>query len=177
MKLEISTESDYNKAMIETLKTLVLKTASELNRRGLNLTTAESCTGGGLSYWLTSVPGSSAWFERGFVTYSNAAKNEMLGVSTQILNDFGAVSKETAQAMAIGALEFSKADISIAITGIAGPDGGSPEKPVGTVWIAWTEKNSNLVTQVYVFSGDRQAIRLAAMIQALEGLLSIVLKV
>lgn len=162
--------------MIETLKSIVLKTASELQNRGLNLTTAESCTGGGLSYWLTSVPGSSAWFERGFVTYSNAAKNEMLGVPSQILNEFGAVSEETARAMAKGALAFSSADLSIAITGIAGPEGGTTQKPIGTVWIAWSGNNFNIVTQLYVFTGDRQAIRLAAMVKALEGLLNMILK-
>lgn len=157
--------------MIDALKALVIKTADELKTRNLSLTTAESCTGGGLSYWLTSVPGSSDWFERGFVTYSNAAKTDMLEVLAQTLNNFGAVSEETARAMAEGALRKSAANVSIAITGIAGPDGGSTEKPVGTVWIAWSGKNFNTITQHYVFTGDRQAIRLAAMIQALEGLL------
>jgi nicotinamide-nucleotide amidase len=156
--------------MIDTLKSLVIKTADELKTRNLSLATAESCTGGGLSYWLTSVPGSSDWFERGFVTYSNVAKTDMLDVSMQTLNDFGAVSEETARTMAEGALRHSAADLSIAITGIAGPDGGSIEKPVGTVWIAWAGKNFNTIAQLYVFTGDRQAIRIAAMVQALEGL-------
>ena len=159
--------------MLDRLKELVLEVSDTLKQHRLKLTTAESCTGGGLSYWLTSVPGSSVWFERGFVTYSNAAKNEMLGVSFQILEEFGAVSEETARAMAKGALQFSSADFSIAITGIAGPDGGSPEKPVGTVWIAWAGKDFNIMTQVFVFRGDRQAIRLAAMVKAVEGLLSL----
>src|SRR5687768_5087260 len=100
--------------MIEALKSLVLKTANELTVRRLRLATAESCTGGGLSYWLTSVPGSSIWFERGFVTYSNAAKMEMLGVKPSLLTDFGAVSLEVASAMAEGAINHSQADLSIA---------------------------------------------------------------
>jgi nicotinamide-nucleotide amidase len=157
--------------MIDTLKTLVLKTAEELKAHKLTVATAESCTGGGLSYWLTSVPGSSDWFERGFVTYSNAAKTEMLGVNANTINQYGAVSEETAREMAEGILHHSPADLGIAITGIAGPDGGSAEKPVGTVWIAWSRKNFNTRAQAFVFTGDRQAVRLAAMIQALEGLL------
>jgi nicotinamide-nucleotide amidase len=160
--------------MIDTIKNLVLETAKNLQSCGLTLATAESCTGGGLSYWLTSVPGSSAWFERGFVTYSNAAKIDLLGVSEKTISTFGAVSEETALEMADGILRHSKADLGIAITGIAGPDGGSPEKPVGTVWLAFSGKNFNTIAECHVFKGDRQAVRLAAIAKALEELLRLI---
>lgn len=160
--------------MIDIIKQLVLKTAKELTAGGLTLATAESCTGGGLSYSLTSVPGSSAWFERGYVTYSNAAKVEMLGVKQNTLDEYGAVSEQTAQEMAENTLRLSHTHFSIAITGIAGPDGGSPEKPVGTVWIAWSGKHFNTVAQRYVFNGDRQDVRLASMAKALEELLRLI---
>ncbi|VVC76250.1 Nicotinamide-nucleotide amidohydrolase PncC [Aquicella siphonis] len=159
--------------MIETLKKLVLETARTLQERGYILTTAESCTGGGLSYWLTSVPGSSDWFDRGYVTYSNDAKTEMLQVDPVILENQGAVSEAAARAMAEGALRNSRANISIAITGIAGPDGGTAEKPVGTVWIAWSGKYFNTLAQHFVFTGDRQSIRLASMASALEKLIEL----
>lgn len=162
--------------MIDTIKQLVLEAATELKARELMLATAESCTGGGLSYWLTSVPGSSVWFERGFVTYSNAAKMEMLSVSKSILNQHGAVSQETAIAMAEGIKHHSHADVGIAITGIAGPDGGTPEKPIGTVWLAFSGKHFKTEAQHYVFTGDRQAIRLASMAKALEQLLTLIKK-
>ena len=158
------------KDMIDVLKQLVLDTAEILTSRGLLLATAESCTGGGLSYWLTSVPGSSAWFERGFVTYSNEAKMEMLGVNESTLLEHGAVSKATALEMAQGIQYYSAANLGIAITGIAGPGGGTPDKPVGTVWIALSGKSFRLEAQHHVFSGDRQAVRLAAMVTALQAL-------
>jgi nicotinamide-nucleotide amidase len=154
--------------MINTIKTLVLKAAQTLHQQGLTLATAESCTGGGLSYWLTSVPGSSVWFERGFITYSNQAKIDMLGVNTETLVQYGAVSEQTACEMAEGALCHSHADQSIAITGIAGPDGGSPQNPVGTVWIAAAKRHHKAQATCYLFSGDRQAIRLCAIAKALE---------
>lgn len=162
--------------MITTIQHLVLETAQTLTECGLSLTTAESCTGGGLSYWLTSVPGSSAWFERGFVTYCNRAKIEMLYVDPNIIHSHGAVSSETAQAMAEGALEHSQADIAIAITGIAGPDGGSDAKPVGTVWIGFSGKRFSTLTEHHIFTGDRQAIRLATIAQSLKTLLELVKK-
>jgi nicotinamide-nucleotide amidase len=157
--------------MINTVKELVLQAASELKLRGLKLATAESCTGGGLSYWLTCVPGSSDWFERGFVTYSNEAKIEMLGIPDHTIRKFGAVSNETACAMAIGALHHSHADMAVSITGIAGPDGGSEEKPVGTVWIAWVHLNGAVTAEVNVFPGDRQNVRLCSIAKALEKIL------
>jgi nicotinamide-nucleotide amidase len=154
--------------MSELLEKLVTVLGQQLKRQGLRLATAESCTGGGLSYWITSVPGSSDWFERGFVTYSNAAKIEMLGVNSDILKKYGAVSAEVAREMAEGVLAHSPADISIAITGIAGPTGGSIEKPVGTVYIAWAKRDDITQTEMAVYSGDRQAIRHQAIQQALE---------
>lgn len=156
-----------------TIENLAIETGKLLKERGLLLATAESCTGGGLSYWLTSVPGSSEWFERGFVTYSNSAKIDMLGVQSETLEQFGAVSEEVANEMADGALNYSPADISIAITGIAGPDGGTLEKPVGTVWLAWSHSMTTLTKQ-YHFKGDRQSIRHQAMEQALSVLLAII---
>lgn len=160
--------------MIDIIKQLVLETATELTRQKLVLATAESCTGGGLSYWLTSVPGSSLWFERSFVTYSNLAKMEMLNVAQTTLDTYGAVSEETALAMADGIKKHSPADIGIAITGIAGPGGGSPKKPVGTVWLGFSGKHFKTKAEHYVFSGDRQNVRLASIAKALEQLLILI---
>lgn len=157
--------------MIEKIKQLVLDTARTLTQRQLMLATAESCTGGGLSYWLTSVPGSSAWFDRGFITYSNAAKIDLLAVAPLTLQQFGAVSRETVYEMAKNTLQKSRADVSIAITGIAGPEGGSEQKPVGTVWIAWAMRHVAPYCEITVFAGDRQQIRLASIAKALEILL------
>lgn len=157
--------------MLDNLKEAVLQVSDTLKQLKLKLTTAESCTGGGVSYWLTSVPGSSDWFERGFVTYSNNAKLEMLDVNAQTLAEFGAVSEETVREMAEGALEHSEADVSVAITGIAGPDGGTDEKPVGTVWIAWANRHGQTDCKAYAFTGDRQQIRILSMIEALRHLL------
>lgn len=159
--------------MTKSIEQLVTETSKLLLQHRLKLATAESCTGGGLSYWLTTSPGSSDWFERGFVTYSNAAKIDLLGVSAATLAQSGAVSAETASAMAEGALQNSQAEVSIAITGIAGPSGGTAEKPIGTVWIAWAQQDRPTQTECYVFTGDRQAIRTRAIEQALTGLLGI----
>jgi nicotinamide-nucleotide amidase len=148
----------------------VLQLAGQLLRRGWWLSCAESCTGGGIAAALTDVAGSSAWFDRGFVTYSNQAKQEMLGVSADTLAAFGAVSRETALEMASGALARSAAQLSVAVTGIAGPDGGSPEKPVGTVWIAWAS-GERVDAVCEHFSGDRASVRAATVDSALCGLL------
>lgn len=148
---------------------LVEELGNALMKRQWQCVTAESCTGGGLAYWLTSIPGSSAWFERGFVTYSNHAKEELLGVSSATLTNFGAVSRETAQEMARGALQNSRAHISVAITGIAGPDGGTVEKPVGLVWIA-TATQDQVHAESYVFQGDRWSIREQSILAALQQL-------
>lgn len=147
-----------------------------LNAQSLKLVTVESCTGGGLSYWITAIPGSSAWFERGFVTYTNEAKTELTTVPNHIIQQFGAVSAETAKAMAEGGLRNSHADISIAITGIAGPSGGTPDKPVGTVWIAFAGHNLQTNANVYIFPGTRNQIRDRAILCALEKLADILQK-
>ncbi|MDD5577854.1 MAG: CinA family protein [Methylobacter sp.] len=130
-----------------------------LKVNGKKIATAESCTGGGIAQIITEVPGSSAWFDRGFVTYSNAAKVQMLGVRQETLEKYGAVSAETAKEMVAGALAHSEADIAIAVTGIAGPDGGTPQKPVGTVFIAWAWKNGHDKVEKMQFSGNRHRIR------------------
>jgi nicotinamide-nucleotide amidase len=140
-------------------------------QRRLLLATAESCTGGWAAQVITHTAGSSTWFERGFVTYANAAKIDMLGVHPETLERCGAVSPETAAEMAVGALKNSKAMISLAITGIAGPGGGSPGKPVGTVCFAWCRVDAAAVTETAVFAGDREAIRRQAVLHALRGLL------
>lgn len=145
----------------------VMAIAQELKKRAWRLAVAESCTGGGLAYWLTSVPGSSAWFERGFVTYSNAAKVEMLGVNPVTVEKVGAVSEATAREMAEAVLERSTAIVSMAITGIAGPGGGSLTKPVGTVWFAWKKRGAPTQSHCYFFDGDRSAIRERAIQTAL----------
>lgn len=157
-------------AKIHTIKQLVVETAKLLSHNGLKLVTAESCTGGGLSYWLTSLSGSSAWFERGFVTYSDASKIEMIDVHVQTITRFGAVSQETACEMAEGALLASHADIGIAITGIAGPTGETKDKPVGTVCLAWSMRTANTQSETQHFEGDRISIRLASIIRALSKL-------
>ncbi|WP_311567780.1 nicotinamide-nucleotide amidase [Photobacterium arenosum] len=134
-------------------------------------TTAESCTGGGVSAAITDIAGSSAWFDRAFITYSNEAKQEMLGVKPETLTQYGAVSEPVVQEMAKGALAHSLASISVAISGIAGPDGGTPDKPVGTVCFAWADTTDWLVAETCHFSGDRQAVRAQAVERALQGLL------
>lgn len=136
-----------------------------------SLATAESCTGGWLAKLVTDVPGSSGWFERGFVTYSNAAKVELLGVREQTLREQGAVSAATVQEMAEGALAHSHADVAVAISGVAGPDGGTADKPVGLVWIAWARRGQATQAEQYRFAGDREAVRLQAAEIALRGLI------
>jgi nicotinamide-nucleotide amidase len=133
------------------------------------IATAESCTGGWIAQTITEVPGSSAWLDRGFVTYSNAAKVQMLGVSPQTLEKYGAVSAETAMEMAAGALAHSDADMAVAVTGIAGPDGGTTEKPVGTVFIAWADKNGAAKVVKKQFAGNRRQIREQTVESAIEG--------
>lgn len=154
-----------------TLNTLANNLGVALKAHGKMLTLAESCTGGLVASAITSIPGSSTWFDRGFVTYSNAAKEEMLGVSASTLHQYGAVSLETAAEMAQGALAHSAAQISASITGIAGPDGGSAQKPVGTVCFAWLGANIRLHTSTQHFHGDRNAIRHQAAIYIISTLL------
>ena len=154
------------------LQTLSESVGAQLLSRGEWLATAESCTGGWVAQSITAIAGSSAWFDRGFVTYSNVAKQEMLGVSEATLERHGAVSEATARAMAQGAIAHSRADWAIAITGIAGPGGGSPEKPVGTVCFAWAQRDGGCEAQTCVFAGERAAVREQSVIHALRGLLA-----
>lgn len=154
--------------MTTILESLAHQAGKRLKECGLKLVTAESCTGGGLGFWITCVPGSSDWYERGFITYSNQAKIDQLGVTAATLNNEGAVSEQAAREMAEGALKNSRADISIAITGIAGPADGTSQKPVGMVWIAWAGTHLATDTQMKIFSGDRHAIRMGAIQCALE---------
>lgn len=141
------------------LEQLARQIGETLLARGEWLVTAESCTGGWAAQCLTAIAGSSNWFDRGFVTYSNAAKQDMLGVPAETLDTHGAVSEPTAVAMAEGALLHSRGDWAIAITGIAGPGGGSPHKPVGTVCFAWAGRNGISQTITCQFAGDREAVR------------------
>jgi nicotinamide-nucleotide amidase len=133
---------------------------------------AESCTGGWIGQAITMVPGSSRWFDRGFVTYTNEAKQEMLGVSAKTLHAYGAVSEQTVCEMVAGALARSRAQVAVAVSGIAGPDGGSPSKPVGTVLLAWGEKDGVVEALAMHFAGDRDAVRRATVVAALEGVLA-----
>jgi nicotinamide-nucleotide amidase len=141
-----------------------------LKGRGLRLATAESCTGGWVAQVVTATAGSSDWFERGVVTYSNESKRELLGVSERTLEEQGAVSEQTAGEMALGAIAVSHADVALAITGIAGPGGGSADKPVGTVCFAWAVRGAQPVTAREQFDGDREAVRRSAVIFALTRL-------
>lgn len=157
------------------LLNLARELGTALKQRGLVLTLAESCTGGGVAQAVTAIPGSSEWFDCGFVTYSNTAKEELLGVNPVTLNDYGAVSVEVAHEMVLGALHHSEADIAAAITGIAGPDGGAIEKPVGTVCFAWATSAGAERELVLHFTGDRQEVRQKAAKAALEGLIQLTL--
>jgi nicotinamide-nucleotide amidase len=139
--------------------------------RRLTVTTAESCTGGLVAGAITAIPGASAVLDRGFVTYSNAAKTELLGVPAELIGAVGAVSEAVARGMAAGARLHANADLAVSVTGIAGPDGGSVEKPVGTVWFGLATRNSVLVARHQLFTGDRDQIRAASVIYALEFLL------
>lgn len=152
---------------------LAKQVGETLENKNFMLVTAESCTGGQIAQTVTSVSGSAAWFERGFVTYSNTAKQEMLGVQAETIKKYGAVSEQTAREMAEGALSHSHAQISLAITGVAGPTGGSKEKPVGTICFAWAGQNLTTYSTTKHFSGDRDDIRTQATQFALEHLIAI----
>jgi nicotinamide-nucleotide amidase len=154
------------------IESMVAQLAGQLLAQGRRLATAESCTGGLIAAACTERSGSSAWFERGFVTYSNEAKTEMLGVDATLIAAHGAVSEPVARAMAEGALARSHAEVAVAVTGVAGPAGGSPDKPVGTVWLAWAALGADTVAVRCQFSGDRAAVRQATVQRALAGLLS-----
>ncbi len=151
----------------------VKQLADNLNRLNAMVVTAESCTGGGLSAAMTSLPGSSNWFDRGMVTYSNDAKQDLLGVKRETLEQYGAVSEEIAAEMVTGAVANSRAQYGVSITGIAGPDGGSEDKPVGTVCLGWHHVNGAVTTTRVVFEGEREQVRQQACLLALRGLLDI----
>jgi nicotinamide-nucleotide amidase len=155
---------------MEHIADLVTTLARELKARSLMMATAESCTGGLIAGACTDLSGSSDWFERGFVTYSNAAKHELLGVPVALIEQHGAVSEPVARAMASGALAHSPAQLAVAVTGVAGPTGGSADKPVGTVWFGWATPDG-VFSEHRRFDGDRAAVRQATVRHALAGLL------
>src|SRR4051812_41467807 len=155
------------------MKALAEKLGKRLQAAKQTLVTAESCTGGWAAQEVTAIAGSSSWFERGFVTYSNEAKQEMLGVGIKTLEAHGAVSEETAREMALGALSHSRGTVSLAVTGIAGPGGGSAEKPVGTVCFAWAGAGGRVRSETRLFDGDRESVRSQAVVHALAGVLSL----
>jgi nicotinamide-nucleotide amidase len=150
---------------------LVERLASELRKRNARIATAESCTGGWIAKVLTDMPGSSAWFEYGFVSYGNNAKTTMLGVNPVLIEKYGAVSAEVAEAMVTGALAVSGAQLALAVTGIAGPEGGTPDKPVGTVWCAFAAAGRGVVSDCKHFAGDRDTVRRQTVSTALTGVL------
>lgn len=152
------------------LEQQVEEVAELLLQLGETLVTAESCTGGWVAKCCTDKPGSSAWFDRGFVTYSNEAKHDQLGVDPATIDKNGAVSLPVVEEMAFGALSHSQADLSIAITGVAGPGGGNEQKPVGMVWIAWGIRNGGVHSICFQFDGDRDAVRRQAVFEALSGI-------
>ena len=155
---------------------LAHRTGTELTARRLVLATAESCTGGWIAKLATDIPGSSQWFECGCVTYSNAAKTAMLGVESALIEAHGAVSRPVVEAMASGVLARSGASVAVAVSGIAGPSGGTQEKPVGTVWIAWAGANARHESSCLHFEGNREVVRRASVAAALEGIIERVTK-
>ena len=152
-----------------TMDVLAAQVGGLLKSHGMLLATAESCTGGGVAQAVTEISGSSSWFERGFVTYSNVAKMEMLGVRQVTLDEHGAVSEAAVREMAEGALQHSHAHVALAVSGVAGPTGGTPEKPVGTVWFAWSMRNGDTVAQVHHLDGARAEVRYQSVQIALQG--------
>ncbi|MGH8755617.1 MAG: CinA family protein [Burkholderiales bacterium] len=152
---------------------LAARVGKALKTRKLMLVTAESCTGGWLGEAVTMVPGSSDWYERGFITYTYISKRELLGIKRLTLDKFGAVSEQTARDMAAGALKNSHAQVAVSISGTAGPDGGTRDKPVGTVCFAWTRKNGGMVSATRHFKGNRQAVRRRSVEHALKGVLAL----
>ena len=159
---------------IKEVTLLVEKISEQLIKNKKRLTVAESCTGGWIAKVLTDLAGSSAWFERGFVTYSNDAKHEMLGVNKSTIEAYGAVSQETVNEMALGALKNSHADYGLSVSGIAGPSGGSADKPVGLVWFAWAYQDTVITSEKKIFSGDRNEVREQAVFHALTELVSFI---
>lgn len=156
------------------IRELAQRLGNCLKDQNLTLATAESCTGGWIAKIVTDLAGSSEWFEGSVVCYSNALKQSLLGVPEETLEKFGAVSEETVKAMVNGVLAGTSADVAVGVSGIAGPGGGSPEKPVGTIWLGWGFRDRQVHAQVYQFEGDREQIRRQSVKQALEMLLNTV---
>ena len=152
---------------------LAEQVGAALKSRAMMLVTAESCTGGWVGEAVTMVPGSSDWYERGFITYTYVSKREMLGVKVETLDEHGAVSEQTVKEMVIGALAASHAQVAVAVSGTAGPGGGTPEKPVGTVCLAWALRNGEPVAETRHYAGDREAVRRQSVERALEGMLEL----
>ncbi len=160
--------------VIETeLKALTEQLGVCLKARGMKLASAESCTGGWLAKIITDMPGSSAWFEASVVCYSNESKHDLLSVNENILKEFGAVSGETVLEMSDGLFSHTKADVAVSISGIAGPDGGSEDKPVGLVWLSWGKRDKSVYAEPFNFSGDREDVRKQSIKQALNCLLDL----
>ncbi len=155
------------------MSTLAAQVGIALEAQGLMLATAESCTGGGVAQAITEISGSSEWFERGFVTYSNESKCELLGVSPETISEHGAVSEAVVREMVIGALRHSHAQVALAVTGIAGPTGGTPQKPVGTVWFAWAMRDGEVHARVHHLPGNRADVRKESVHIALHGVLEL----
>lgn len=155
---------------------LAAQMGAALRARGQTLAIAESCTGGWIAKVATDIPGSSGWFDRGFVTYSNVAKSELLGVRKDTIVNHGAVSAEVVAEMADGALQRSPAAVVVAVSGVAGPDGGTPDKPVGTVYLAWALREGPVHTERRQFQGDRDQVRLQSVVAALQGVLDVFAK-
>lgn len=155
------------------LRWLAERAGEALLAKRLRVASAESCTGGWVAKCLTDVPGSSQWFERGYVTYSNLAKEQSIGVAAEVISSFGAVSRPVVEQMAAGALHASGAELAVAITGVAGPAGGSAEKPVGLVWFALASRDAPPLARQHQFAGDREAIRRAAVATALRMLIAV----
>lgn len=155
------------------MEVLAAQVGASLKAHGLLLVTAESCTGGGVAQAVTDIAGSSAWFERGFVTYSNLSKQQLLGVSASTLQQYGAVSEATVREMVTGALQHSDAQVALAVSGIAGPSGGTADKPVGTVWFAWGLPSREVWAHCHHLTGTRAEIRAQAVRVALQGVLAL----
>jgi nicotinamide-nucleotide amidase len=168
--MKASHQNNEERHVTNDILDLATRVGRALEAKGLSLVTAESCTGGGISQAITEIPGSTGWFDCGFVPYSNASKTEMLDVPAALIAQFGSVSVEVAGAMAEGAIGNSNADVAVSTTGIAGPTGAVPGKPVGTVCFGWSRGNTTF-TERLVFSGDRRAVREQTVAHALAGLL------
>ncbi len=165
--------SELYHSMERQLRALAQKLGERLVASGLSMATAESCTGGWIAKVLTDIPGSSNYFDRGFVTYTNESKQEMLGVRAETIHAHGAVSAATVEEMVRGALEHSHADIVVAVSGIAGPGGGTDEKPVGTIYFAWGNRKGDVITRHEGLEGERDTIRQKAVEIALQGVLEL----